>query len=102
MSEQSCTDCEDIKERYKEVLEDEQKQLIVFRGHATRKFFHPRCQPFTENEIENMIKLFILGVRKFHMTVGKNEPVVDVSLDGVRIECQIKEDATTLVKYQFI
>ena len=94
-SERSCTDCEDIKERYKEVLEEEQKQLIAFRGHGTRRFFHPRIQPFSEEEVENIIKLLILGVRKFNLTVGKNQPVVDVSLDGVRIECQIKEDTAT-------
>jgi hypothetical protein len=96
-SERSCTECADIKERYIEVLEEEEKQLIAFRGHGTRRFYHPRIQPFSEDEVETIIKLFILGVRKFNLTVGKNKPVVDVSLDGVRIECQIREEATTLV-----
>jgi len=100
-AERSCTDCEDIKESYEKLLDEEQKQLINFRGHGRVNHWQPAFEPFTRDEIEQMIKLAILGAKAFHFSVVKSESLVDVSLDGVRIKCQIKEDEEMLVKLNF-
>ena len=98
-SERSCTDCEDIKERCKKVLEEEQRQLITFRGHG--RVIETPFEAFTSEEIEQIIKLAILGTRTLHLSVAKSESVTDVSFDGVRIKCQIKEEAEMLVNLFF-
>ena len=100
-SEGSCTDCEDIKERYKKILEEEKKQLIAFRGHGIVKNVQSPFEPFTSEEIEEIIKLAILGSRTFHFTVAKSESITYVSFDGVRIKCQIKEEAEMFVNLSF-
>ena len=94
-----CKDCNKIKENYEKILQDEKKKLITFKGHGKKPKYH--CDPFTEDDFKQLLKLILIGVKKVHFTVPKNEPVVDVALDGARIECQIKEDPVGFVKKQF-
>ena len=91
-----CKDCTKIKENYEKILQDEMKKLITFKGHGKKPKYH--CDPFTEDDFKQLLKLILIGVKKIHFTVLKNKPVVDVALDGVRIQCQIKEDPAGFVE----
>jgi hypothetical protein len=88
MNENSpCGDCETVKQEYEKNLDDQKRKLISFRGHG-KKIPGGNYQmieeiPYSNDEIKTLIKLILLGGKKFHYF--QKDEKIDASFGGVRI-----------------
>jgi hypothetical protein len=85
-----CRSCEQILESYKRNLDYQKKELISFRGHGIRtqktiKSPRPPLRTYKNDEVKLILKLIILGARKFHFHQN-NIIAIDESFGGIRLK----------------
>ena len=93
-----CGECFNIEERYRITLEDKTAKLISFRGNGCVRhayFLLENENPYSEDEMKNLIELIFLGITRVHFVLEGNRKI-DISFLGIRVRAGTEQNEEKL------